>query len=625
MAKTVKMKSKLPTKLTVEQQSIVDEVIGGNSILVEAVIGSGKTTLLESIYNSLSDKNILYLTFNRLLKEEAQSRLKKRKGSVIQNYHGFTYPYSLRAGVKSSISDGLKAFRQAHRKELFRVDQFDVVLIDEYQDLDEDMSQVLMAIKEDNPDIQVVAVGDINQKIYDRTTLNPMEFIHEFKHNMGVRQLSTCFRINEGLGNYLGRVWKTEIIGVNEECKVEVLTKEEARSKMLELEPYQILVLGASAAGERIWLQTELETKDPTRFNKATLYSDLSESEGRVCKDTSRAAVFCTYDKCKGMERDYVFVVGFNRSYWQVRKGAQYTILRNIFSVAASRGKKGIYFISDSSDVLEEMEQALKTPYDRSKSLNVNISKVSEFKKSELVDKVYGQIEFEVIQEPSELLKVTENDHFIELLPVIGQWLEADHFKCFDKYRQYESMPRNQIKDEVSRQIEPYLNELAVAKGYTKTFKTLEEVEKKSVFNTMPTIKYVLISTAIDTGQLRYLTQVDVQMLCDEVSQEIHSRLGSKFDRDHENIQVPVGLEYKGWETEYRLTGLMDAVLGKIPYEFKFASSLSKAHFIQLATYLLASGEPKGFLWNIRTNELVSVSIPNREKYAQELYSMIDG
>ena len=56
-------------KLSDEQQLFVEKALTGKNILVDACIGSGKTTSIQELCNRFpSSKNILYLTYNRLLK-----------------------------------------------------------------------------------------------------------------------------------------------------------------------------------------------------------------------------------------------------------------------------------------------------------------------------------------------------------------------------------------------------------------------------------------------------------------------------------------------------------------------------------------------------------------------------
>lgn len=78
--------------LSDEQQAVLEEVKKGNSVVIDSVIGSGKTRTLQAICDYFSSLKILYLTYNKLLKLDAQKKITNRNVTV-QNYHGFVYRY----------------------------------------------------------------------------------------------------------------------------------------------------------------------------------------------------------------------------------------------------------------------------------------------------------------------------------------------------------------------------------------------------------------------------------------------------------------------------------------------------------------------------------------------------
>lgn len=61
--------------------------------------------------------------------------------------------------------------------------------------------------------MQIIAVGDIDQKIYDKTTLDIVSFINEFLGDHINLQFTNCFRISSDLASMLGRVWGKTING----------------------------------------------------------------------------------------------------------------------------------------------------------------------------------------------------------------------------------------------------------------------------------------------------------------------------------------------------------------------------------------------------------------------------
>ena len=62
-------------ELSDEQQEMITYVKEGHNVLVDACIGSGKTTAIQTLCNEISDKKILYLTYNTLLKLDAKNKI----------------------------------------------------------------------------------------------------------------------------------------------------------------------------------------------------------------------------------------------------------------------------------------------------------------------------------------------------------------------------------------------------------------------------------------------------------------------------------------------------------------------------------------------------------------------
>ena len=134
--------------LSSEQQDLVRLALDGKNVLCDACIGSGKTSTINVLCNEFdSSKEILYLTYNRLLKLDAQEKI-LNDNVTVQNYHGFASKILYRRGIKN-VGQGEQIGMVLKKR--VPVGHFDVLIIDEYQDINEEISKMLEYIKESNP------------------------------------------------------------------------------------------------------------------------------------------------------------------------------------------------------------------------------------------------------------------------------------------------------------------------------------------------------------------------------------------------------------------------------------------------------------------------------------------
>ena len=142
------------TSLSEEQQLFVSKALEGHNILVDACIGSGKTTAIQFLCNKLpSERNILYLTYNRLLKFDAKTKI-SAKNVTVTNYHGFASSALKKMGVTTGITELIQKFNEVHPD----ICRYNVLILDEYQDIELELAEMLEFIKRSCPDIQIIAV-----------------------------------------------------------------------------------------------------------------------------------------------------------------------------------------------------------------------------------------------------------------------------------------------------------------------------------------------------------------------------------------------------------------------------------------------------------------------------------
>ncbi len=574
-------------KLSEEQQRFVDVAKSGKNVLVDACIGSGKTTAIQMLCDLLpTKKRILYLTYNRLLKIDAQAKIRRRNVTVT-NYHGYAYKLLKAHGINSGIHDLIQTFLHAN----ISIPVVDVLVIDEYQDIEQEFAEMLWKIKEVNPSMQIVAVGDMEQKIYDKTTLNVPEFINAFLGTYERLTFTRCFRLSPDHAAMLGRVWKKEIVGVNSDCTVEKMSVEQVVGFLSEQAPRDILCLG-SRKGKLAGTLNLLEEKYPEKFNKTTVYASISDDDGnQAVISNQNCAIFTTFDSSKGLERKICVIFDFTESYWTVRIGKplqSYEILRNIFCVAASRGKERIIFVTNGEALLSE-KTLLTQPENKEKLERVHISEMFDYKYIESVEACYRILDVQPLKlEDREPINIRTRDALIDLSPCIGIYQEAVYFKDY------------KIDVELELFFDIHHNEKY--KYNKKDFKSLEHK--------------ILLLTAFETRQQRYITQVKTPIVKRAEKKALIKRLKKRFS-PKENVQVGGHIAFGTEEGDLAFTavGLADVVKGDTVYELKFVSELSHVHVLQCACYMIALNLPHGILWNTQNNQMVTISIPDREKF----------
>jgi hypothetical protein len=575
--------------LSDEQQLFIENALQGKNILVDACIGSGKTTAIQHLCNMLpGTKNVLYLTYNKLLKLDAKSKIKKRNVTVT-NYHGFAYMILSRNGVSAGISDLIQTF--ISRKP--PISQYDILIIDEYQDIEQELAQLLRLIKDGNPSMQIIAVGDMEQKIYDKTTLNVESFMKEFLEEHLKLRFTQCFRLSADLANMLGRVWKKEIRGVNAGCRVEEMAKEDVLAFLAQQTLGDILCLGARTGAMADTLNT-LEERYPHKFNKQTVYATISDNDSMgKTEPREDSAIFTTYDSSKGLERKICVIFDFTESYWGVRMSKpqqSYLILRNIFCVAASRGKDHIIFVKPEEAMLSEgtLSAFLDTNH---KFEDLDISEMFDFKYKEDVERCFSMLKIRKTKsEDNSAINIKSTDALIDLSPCIGIYQEAVYF---DNYEIDAAIKLKLL-------LNPEFYGL-----YTEEIRNASLNEK------------ILFLVSLETKQKRYRTQVETPFVSKEQSELIEARLKTRLGRD-EAAQVECRIDFHEQNSDnpkFSAKGFADVVKDDIVYELKFVSELTHEHFLQCASYLVAMEKQKGILWNTRDNTSYEIEVPNRKAF----------
>lgn len=602
----------LPTMemLSDEQKKLVRAVRAGRDAIVDATVGSGKTTAIQVLCEVLSREpdhpEVLYLTFSRLLKDDALQRVRH---ATVQNYHGLAYATLRDHGIRSGVNELVSTFNRHFDQFVEDFERYDVLLVDEYQDLTEEYATMLENIASANPMLQVVMVGDLEQKIYSHTTLDVQAFARSFCPEALMIPFTQSFRIGPEMAQLLSTAWGKPITGVNTDQKVERMPLRQALQEMAQVAPEDLLCLG-TRKGQMSTALNWLEDQHHDVFNKNTVYASIRDSDSRP-RYTPGSAVFTTFDSAKGMERPVVFVFDFTISNWGYRvnmPGTDPEVLRNVFLVAASRGKQRVIFVEP-----EPTGFKVPMPAPNQTSLGflpvstftnlpavgpmtfeepVGISHAFDFKFAEHVRAAYEMLQLERLDDGAQPRYYMQgNDGLIDLSPVIGNYQEALFFHGFDPELAYSDTKDTEIKAEISEQ-----------------HKFGSDIWRDC-----------LMLTSVENDHRRYIAQVDAEPE-EQASLRLCRRLAEHLDPD-DQTQIECRLSgslvdsASGRQTGIEFVGRADARSSRdgMLYEIKYASDLDTPMYLQVAMYLVCQEEETGVLWNTQTGERWKVTVPDRQ------------
>lgn len=575
--------------LSTEQQLFCDKALAGENILVEACIGSGKTTAIQALCNLFpSNKFILYLTYNKLLKVDAKSKIKNTNVTVT-NYHGFVYPYLTRNNIKCGISEAIRMFTQNR----LSIPRYDILIIDEYQDIELDFAEMLEYVKSTNTNMQIIMVGDMSQKIYDKTTLDVANWVQDFLGNHIELEFTQCFRLQPELAAKLGRIWGKNIVGINKNCNVKTMSKNQIISHLSRKNPGDILCLGAKT-GPMVDVLNVLEDKYPDKFNKQTVYASIRDGDANI-EPNDTTAIFTTFDSSKGMEKPVCVVFDWDEAYWATRCRKPDTdcdILRNIFCVAASRGKQEIIFAKCSrygkpSELLSE--KTLTTPVEKARLQKTYVSEMFDFKFVEEIAKAYDMLDLTQVDTVPDEININDADGMIDLSPCISEYQEAVYFKNYDVD-----------------------NELTYA--FNQRNIRVPDLSK------LTTEQKLLRIVSLNTKQNRYCNQVRMPFVTPVQHNAIIDRLAERLTRD-ERVQI----ERTMFINNIEINGKCSVVRDDSVWLLKFVHALRPEHFLQVAMHMIMFNKNDGMLWNTRTNELYKVKLDTakRKAFTEQVYRII--
>jgi len=356
-------------ELNEEQQFIINNIRKGKNVMVDAVAGTGKTTVVLSLAEELKKKNLLQITYNKSLKHEVRDKISKRNitNLTIHTYHSLCYCYYSNSGytdieMYKTVKNSLMP--------VGRLPSFDILIIDEVQDMTLLYFKfILKFLKDLKKKVTLLVLGDVMQGLYqfkgsDSRFLSladkiwPKKFL---KNTEFVKaSMKTSYRITQEVANFINNVMigSTRMLACKSDQKVIYI-----RNDMFNLlrvvygniiklfdegvKPQDIFIIGPSIKGDKSIIR---RLENMLVQKNILCHVPMLEIEGGDERVSQGKIVFSTFHCVKGRERDYVFVVNFDNSYFKYYgRDLSREECPNTLYVATTRPKKGLYVLEGNS------------------------------------------------------------------------------------------------------------------------------------------------------------------------------------------------------------------------------------------------------------------------------------
>lgn len=347
------------TILSNTQRQVVSYFKQGYNLQIEAVAGAGKsTTLLEVAKSAKEDfgARVLVLTYNRSLCDDLKNKILKYG---LEDYcFPFTYHKYAKEIYKTRVSNDQELYNCLQQRPKFN-NHVKIVLVDEVQDMKPEYYKLLTLILQHGS--LLVLVGDRRQCIYGSSSA---EYLVNYKKYFDTGRpwkeikMNVSYRTTYAIACFVN----THLIGD------EVVIPGNYRNiNLLPIYYYNVWDIGKLVSMMvRTYGPNEVAiivpSTKPSRNHKTPLGKLIGEyREGLLfyIKDSSNQektnsltinnkVLITTYHSMKGLERNCVIVLGFDRSYMKYYDRGSPRLnpdLPNILYVAATRARQQLILV----------------------------------------------------------------------------------------------------------------------------------------------------------------------------------------------------------------------------------------------------------------------------------------
>lgn len=349
-----------------EQQHIINHIVAGHNVVVDACAGSGKSTTILSMARCVPQLRVLQITYNSELRKDVKHQIEQLGISNVKvhTFHSLAVRYYL---VSAHTDTGIRKILFDNMPPREPIPHFHIVVLDEAQDITYLYFQLMVKFTLDmNQPFQLMVLGDYMQGLYqfkgaDTRFLtqcarlwasHPLLSSRIFHHNT----LKTSYRITNQMAGFVNNVMlgNTRLHACKEGTPVIYIRNNRRNMENIVIyqiqqliqsgeSPSDIFVLGASVKGvrsnirklENVLVESGIPCHVPMFENDKI---DERVMHGKV--------VFSTFHSVKGRQRKHVFVTGFDNNYFQHYAGnLPKHICPNTLYVGCTRATHQLYVL----------------------------------------------------------------------------------------------------------------------------------------------------------------------------------------------------------------------------------------------------------------------------------------
>ena len=370
----LELSASLTARLSGEQKHLVREFLDGKHVLARAVAGAGKTTVLLECGKAKPNLRFLLLTYNKRLQLEVAERAKASAPNVqVSTYH------SAAGKAYDTLIKTDREFANALALPPPKPQTFDVLMLDEAQDLIAAYFAFVQLLLLVNTNAQLLVVGDERQAIGEYRGACS-EFLTRapelFARTLGeTRPWSSCvlresYRMTPSIAEFVNaELFKADVIvgknlslgqgpkpvyyavngGVLEHAAV---LGRVTRAAVDAFGPEGVFILAPSVR-DLANKCTPLAMLVQRHLSGILTYVASNDGEEMDARTSHGKLAIMTYNASKGCERPCVILAGFDETYFQFY-GKQWsqTNLPNVLTVAATRAKVSLIVVAQANKTL---------------------------------------------------------------------------------------------------------------------------------------------------------------------------------------------------------------------------------------------------------------------------------